>query len=59
MIDYKRDILKAKVGTFIGSMFIGTWTFACCLLLWTAATDRNPVVTAFAQILQDKTLLNQ
>jgi len=58
MIDYKQAILKSRISTIIGSLFIGSWSLGCGLILWQASFDENPVANAFASVIQSETELD-
>ena len=51
MIDYKQAILKSRISTIIGSLFIGSWSLGCGLLLWQASFDQNPIANVFAKAI--------
>ncbi len=55
MIDYKQAILKSRISTIIGSLFIGSWSLGCGLILWQASFDQNPIANAFAEVLYNET----
>ena len=43
------DILRSHVNFFLGTMFLGSFTLGAALMIWHAATDKNPVADAIAQ----------
>jgi len=54
MIDYKQAILKSRISTIIGSLFIGSWSLGCGLILWQASFDQNPIANAFVEVLYNE-----
>lgn len=51
MLTSQRNVLKFRVGTFLGSMLLFSWTFGCGLVLWHASTDENPIANVLAKNL--------
>ena len=43
----KEDILKAKVNSFIGILFVGSAALWAGIIIWQVAFDENPLVNAF------------
>ncbi len=55
MLTYQRNLLKSRVNTVLGTLFLASWAFACCLLIWTFAHNDNPLATVFAKALYEDT----
>jgi hypothetical protein len=47
MLDSTRHLLNARVGSFIGSIFIGSFALFFGLIIWRAAHGTDPLAQAF------------
>lgn len=43
----KGDILKARVNSFIGILFLGSAALYAGVIIWQTAFDENPLVNVF------------
>ena len=43
----KGEILKARINSFIGILFVGSFALWASVIIWQAAFDENPLVNAF------------
>ncbi len=55
MINLKQAVFRSRINTIIGSLFIGSWSLGCGLILWQASFDQNPVANVFAKVIYDET----
>ncbi len=55
MLTYQRHLLKARVGTIVGSFFLMSWALGAGLLIWHASFGTNPVTTTFAAMILKET----
>lgn len=51
MLTYQRNLLKSRVNTILGVLFIFSWALACGLVVWHASYDTDPVEQAFVKAL--------
>lgn len=55
MLTYQRNVLKSRVNTVIGTVFLATWALGCGLVVWRASFNSDPVEHAFVAALKIKT----
>lgn len=53
MLTSERNLLKTRINTILGTLFLVSWTSGCCLMIWTFAHNDNPVATVFAKALYE------
>ena len=58
MLTYQRNVLKARVNTVIGTLFLVSWASAWGLMMWHASFDSDPLEGAFVSALKIKTNLD-
>lgn len=51
------SIFRSWINPFLSLMFVGTFTFAACLLIWHAAFGENPVANMMATAIERSTQL--
>lgn len=57
MLTYQRNLLKSRINTVIGSLFLASWAFGCGLVVWHTSFDSDPVEHAFVRALSITTEL--
>jgi hypothetical protein len=57
MLTYQRNMLKAHVRTWIGTLFLVSVALWAGLTIWQAATGENAIVKAFSKAVERQTLL--
>jgi hypothetical protein len=50
-------LFRSWVNPIISLMFVGSFTFAACLLIWNVAFGENPVANAMAAAMVHRTTL--
>lgn len=43
----KGDILKARINSFVGILFVGSFALLAGIIIWQVAFNENPLVQAF------------
>ncbi len=46
-MNLKEEILKAKVNSFIGIVFVGSFALWAGIIIWQTAFEENPLVNTF------------
>jgi hypothetical protein len=59
MLTYQRNVLKSRVNTVIGTLFLASWASAWGLMMWNASFETDPVESAFIAALKVKTDIEQ
>ena len=54
MINFKQAVFQSRINTIIGSLFIGSWSLGCGLILWQASFDQNPIANTFVEVLYNE-----
>ncbi len=57
MLISEAHVLKARVGTLIGSLFLLVWGGGAGLLVWHAANGHDPVESTLSKYLETETQL--
>ena len=55
MLSSTQRLLKARVGTVVGSALLAAWALGAGLFIWQASFDENPLVNALASSLAPQT----
>lgn len=55
MLISNKNLLKARVSTFLGSIFLISWATGCGMLMWHASFDTDPISSSFAKVLYAET----
>jgi hypothetical protein len=55
----KVALFRSWVNPFISLLFVGSFTFAACLLIWNVAFGQNPIANAMAKAIVEHTTLPQ
>ena len=53
----KGEILTARVNSFIGCLFVGSFALGAGLIIWNVAHNENPLEQAFLKYLTDCTYM--
>ena len=55
MLLSERHLLRSRVNTMLGCLFLGSWAAACGLLIWNASFGTDPLTDGFASIIAKET----
>lgn len=56
MLTYQRNILKSRVNTVLGCLFLVTFSSACGLMIWNTSFGTDPLTESFAAIIEHENL---